>query len=107
MALLTAFGQMLAKSALYLAGRGVLSLPLRSGRKLDALRARLEGNRAGVTGVLFASACAGVPPFYVVSVLAGTLRWSLPRFVVVGFCGRLLRFTIVLGLPQALKGFVA
>lgn len=106
-AVLTTFGQMLAKSGLYLAGRGVLSLPLRCGPKLDALRARLEGGRAGLTGVLFASACAGLPPFYLVSILAGTLRWPLRRFLIVGSFGRLLRFSIVLGLPQGLKGLLS
>jgi membrane protein YqaA with SNARE-associated domain len=102
-AVLTTFGQMLANSGLYLAGRGVLRLPLRCSTKLDALRARLESGRTGLTGVLFASACGGVPPFYLVSILAGTLRWPLPRFLVVGSCGRLLRFSVVLG---TLKGLL-
>lgn len=105
-AVFTAFGQMLAKSVLYLVGRGVLRLPLRFGRKVHELQARLEGRRAGLTGLLFASACGGVPPFYVVSVLAGTLRWSFARFLTVGFCGRVLRFSAILGLPLVFRGLL-
>ena len=90
---LTTLGQMIAKSLLYLAGSGAVSSRLlgRRGARVGELKDRLERARAGATAVVFASAATGLPPFYVVSVAAGSLRWSLARFLLVGGSGRLLR----------------
>ena len=105
LALLSTLGQMAAKSVLYLAGRGVLALPLGGhGRRLGEIRARMEGKRGAAGGFVLASAFWGVPPFYLVSVLAGTLRWPYPLFALAGSCGRLFRFAVALSLPQYLKG---
>ena len=102
--LLTTLGQLLAKLLLYLAGRGSSSLPLveRSRGRLAALRARLEKRRAGVAAVVFTSATLGFPPFYLVSVAAGSLRWPLARFLLVGGSGRLLRFAAIAAVPGLL-----
>jgi membrane protein YqaA with SNARE-associated domain len=97
-------GQMLAKGLLYLAGSGALSsrfLARRTGR-LAALRQRLERAEAGASAVVFSSAVTGIPPFYVVSLAAGSLRFSLARFLLVGGSGRLLRFATIVALPGLL-----
>jgi membrane protein YqaA with SNARE-associated domain len=97
-------GQMLAKGLLYLAGSGAVSgrfLARRAG-SLDVLRQRLERARAGTSAVIFSSAVIGAPPFYVVSLAAGSLRFSLARFLLVGGSGRLIRFAAIVALPGLL-----
>lgn len=98
-------GQMLAKGLLYLAGSGAVSsrfLAARAGR-LAGLGQRLARMRASTSAVVFSSAVTGIPPFYVVSVAAGSLHWSLARFLLVGGSGRLLRFAAVVALPGLLE----
>jgi membrane protein YqaA with SNARE-associated domain len=99
LALLAALGQMVAKSAMYLGGRGVVRLP-RGKRKqdLEAVRARVERWRSKDL-LVFVSAGVGLPPFFAISILAGTLRFPFARFLVAGFLGRLLRFSLALAVP--------
>jgi membrane protein YqaA with SNARE-associated domain len=97
-------GQMLAKGLLYLVGSGALKsrfLAAREGR-LAGVRRRLSQKGTGASAVVFTSALAGIPPFYLVSVAAGSLRVSLARFLIVGGSGRLLRFAAVVALPGLL-----
>jgi membrane protein YqaA with SNARE-associated domain len=96
-----ALGQMAAKSLLYLAGRGLLKLPLR--RASDRIRdvtARLARAQCGAMTLVGASAVTGIPPFYGVSVAAGVLRLRFGRFFAVGCCGRFLRFAAIFILPR-------
>jgi membrane protein YqaA with SNARE-associated domain len=48
---------------------------------------------------MLASGMVGVPPFYVVTVLAGTLRVSLAEFLLIGTVGRAVRFIALAALP--------
>lgn len=108
LAVLAALGQMCAKSLLYLGGRGVLKIPAgRHQPRIDALRTRLSGRRGTAAGLTFVSALTGLPPFYVLSVLAGTLGWPFAGFVLCGTAGRGLRFAAVLFLPTLLKGVIS
>ena len=60
-----------------------------------------------LTGVLtLASAAIGLPPFAVVSVLAGQLRMSLWLFCSVGVLGRWVRFLVILGCGDWLGGWL-
>jgi membrane protein YqaA with SNARE-associated domain len=97
-------GQMLAKALLYLAGSGALGSRFLSarGERLAGLERRLASMRTGAAAVLFSSALTGIPPFYLVSVAAGSLRYSLARFLLVGGSGRLLRFAAIVALPGLL-----
>jgi membrane protein YqaA with SNARE-associated domain len=97
-------GQMLAKALLYLAGTGALRSRFVSARseRLAGLQRRLSTMQAGPTAVLFSSALTGIPPFYLVSIAAGSLRYSLARFLLVGGSGRLLRFAAIVALPGLL-----
>jgi membrane protein YqaA with SNARE-associated domain len=101
---LTTIGQMASKSLLYLAGSGAMSARLlgRRASGLDTMCSRLAQARAGLAAVVFASATTGLPPFYLVSVAAGSLRFSLARFLVVGGGGRLIRFGAIVALPRLL-----
>jgi membrane protein YqaA with SNARE-associated domain len=99
--LAAALGQMAAKSLLYLGGRGLLRLPLRTLRaRVESATARLAGAERGSLAVLAGSAVAGIPPFYAVSVAAGVTRMRFGRFFAVGLTGRLLRFAAVFLVPR-------
>ena len=92
-------GQMVAKTVMYLGGRGVFRLPL--GRRrvdLEAVRARVARWRSKEL-LVFVSAALGLPPFYVISILAGTLRFPFPRFFACGLAGRVLRFSLIVAMP--------
>jgi membrane protein YqaA with SNARE-associated domain len=98
-------GQMTAKCLIYLSGRGILRIPFRKHReKLDAAHRRLSASRVGTGGFLFLSASLGLPPFYVVSILAGTVQIPFPIFLLTGTAGRLVRFAAVVLVPQLVGG---
>ena len=98
-AVLAAAGQMVAKSGMYLGGRGVVRLPKGKRKEdLEAIRARVERWRSKDL-LVFVSASLGLPPFFATSILAGTLGFAFPRFLVAGFLGRLLRFGLVVAVP--------
>jgi len=55
-------------------------------------------NRPGVSGlVTFVSALVGVPPFFVMAMIAGTLRMNVFVFFLSGIAGRTLFFWAILG----------
>jgi membrane protein YqaA with SNARE-associated domain len=101
-ALAAALGQMAAKSALYLAGRGLLRLPLgaKATARVTAAAARLQHAACGTAVVVWVSAVAGIPPFYAVSVAAGALRVRFPFFLGAGLVGRFVRFAAVFAIPR-------
>ncbi|WP_285104847.1 hypothetical protein [Promicromonospora sp. MEB111] len=104
LAAVAAVGQITGKLLWYWAGAGTTHLPwLR--RKLDSPKAaaamtrwrdRTDGRPVYLGVVLFASAFAGLPPFMVMSVVAGVLRVRMWLFLSTGLVGRFLRFWIVL-----------
>jgi membrane protein YqaA with SNARE-associated domain len=55
--------------------------------------------------VLLASAGAGLPPFYIVSVACGIFRIPFAQFFVVGLIGMLARFSVVVIAPQVVKSW--
>ena len=101
---LTTLGQMIAKSLLYLAGSGAMSSRFLGARaaRLAEVKNRLEEAPTGVAALVFASASAGWPPFYLVSLAAGSLRYSLARFLLVGGSGRLIRFAALVAVARFL-----
>lgn len=102
---LAAAGQMVAKSGMYLGGRGVVRLPSEKRKAdLEALRARVARWRSRDL-LVFVSASVGLPPFFAVSILAGTLRFPFPRFLVAGFVGRALRFGAIVAVPALARRF--
>lgn len=106
-----AVGQMAGKMLFFLAGRGVLVLPkrlrhdaakppsprrARAAARLARWQERVEARPWLATGFVAVSASVGIPPFAVVSVLAGTMRVPLVVFAVAGLLGRWARFAFVL-----------
>ena len=97
-------GQMIGKVLMYLAGRGAVKLPSEWLRKrVAAAEARYSGNRNIGNGLIFLSSSTGLPPFYVIAVVAGMLRVPLPSFIVFGAIGRFIRFAIAVFVPQLIK----
>ena len=89
-------GQMTAKTAIFFAGRGILRLPItRDSDRMRVVLAKARAWRGPIELFVFISAVFGIPPFYIVSLLGGTLELSTTRFVVLGFTGRLIRFLAI------------
>lgn len=105
MAMVAAGGQMVGKLVWYYLGasslqwgwiRRKVELPKNRAR-LETWRARIHDRPVAAGAMLFVSAYSGLPPFAIISVLAGQLRISLPLFVGLGLLGRWLRFVTILG----------
>ena len=97
-------GAMAGKVLLYYAGRGVVKLPGgRVQRGLARMQARMEEKPLVGKLLYAASAVVGIPPFYVTTVAAGAVGMNFAFFLVVGFIGRLIRFALVVALPQMAK----
>jgi membrane protein YqaA with SNARE-associated domain len=97
-------GAMAGKVLLYYAGRGVVKLPRgRVQRGLATMQARMEEKPLAGKLLYAASAVVGVPPFYVTTVAAGAVGMNFAFFLTVGFFGRLIRFALVVALPQLAK----
>lgn len=93
-------GQMTGKTLMYGAGRGLINLPLgRHAERVARVQARLEGARwPGL--FLFWSAVTGFPPFFIVSLLCGTVRFPFATFLAIGLAGRAIRFSAVVFFPH-------
>lgn len=115
-----AVGQMVGKLLFFLAGRGVLTLPgrlrhdrvskpptprrARNAARLARWQERVQARPWLATAFVGGSASVGLPPFAVVSVLAGTMRVPLAVFAAAGLVGRWARFAVVLTLVQVSAG---
>lgn len=96
-----ASGQMLGKCVLYWTARwGVSSHSGRLGEPVTRWMRRLEDSSLNRQWLIFVSSTVGIPPFYVVSILAGSLRLRFGGFLSAGMCGRLVRFSLLATLPQ-------
>ena len=96
--------QMAGKSAMYWLGRKGTALA--SGRYAAAVERwghRFRGSRKSVGTLMFVSSASGLPPFYLISTLAGAFRTSFAGFLLVGFAGRFLRFAVVGLSPYAVR----
>jgi membrane protein YqaA with SNARE-associated domain len=102
---LATVGQMTAKTAMYLAGAGILKISVRKpGKKLQAVQMKMAQWKHRMGLFMFSSASLGVPPFYVVSIASGICRVPLQVFIIWGFAGRFLRFAVTVFFPHLLKG---
>jgi membrane protein YqaA with SNARE-associated domain len=89
-------GQMTAKTAIFFAGRGILKLPVtRDSARMQTVLAKARAWRGPIELFVFISAVFGIPPFYIVSLLGGTIGISVTRFIVLGTTGRLIRFLAI------------
>ncbi|MCE7007571.1 hypothetical protein LWC34_32825 [Kibdelosporangium philippinense] len=122
-----AVAQVLGKLLYYLAARGSLRLPTfmhRKDKPLTERRIRWQQRTKRVrgwlhwltekchkhphwmTGTYGVSAVVGLPPFMATSVLAGMAKMPMSTFVVAGFAGRCLRFTVLAMSPALITGWL-
>ena len=98
LALIVALGQMVAKVFMYQAALRATNLGKRSPRlepKIQKARAYVEKWRSKPLSITFVSATIGLPPFYLVALVAGMLEVPFRAFFVVGLVGRTLRFATI------------
>jgi membrane protein YqaA with SNARE-associated domain len=109
LAVAAAAGMMVGKSCFFLGGRSALawnerrSWPRRL--RLPRFLNRATGRPQVAAATVFVSAATGVPPFAVVSPLAGGWRLRLSSFFVMGFAGKSARFAGIALVPGALTAF--
>ncbi|GAB3722330.1 VTT domain-containing protein [Nocardiopsis nanhaiensis] len=115
MALAAAVGQTLGKIPYYHVGRGTISAPWLRRRaattgkwsaRVAQWRAKAEDRPVWGAGLLALSSFASIPPFMVVSVLAGVVRMNLVLFCAVTFVTRAARFLILVLAPAWAMSFL-
>ena len=98
---LVTLGQMTGKTIMYWASRNATRPRApRVQALIDRWRERLHRHPGSALGVMFVSATLGLPPFYIVAIVAGALNIAFGRFLAVGTLGRLVHFTLVAFIPQ-------
>ena len=93
---LVATGQMVMKIPMYQAVRGATRLthPKADG-KLARAKAWVERWKDKPFLLTFVSASVGIPPYYVLALLAGMLEMRFRTFIGVSYVGRVVRFVAV------------
>ena len=87
-------GQMAGKCIVYyVARRGAMVSSGRISHAVQRWRARALASPHRLVTLVLASSLVGIPPFFVMSAVAGALKVKLGSFLVAGTCGRLVRFT--------------
>jgi membrane protein YqaA with SNARE-associated domain len=94
---LVAAGQMIAKVGLYQAMRGAANAGKRTrlGDKIEKARAKIDRWRDKPLMITFVSAVVGLPPFFLVALVAGMLEVRFVAFVTLGMLGRTIRFVAI------------
>lgn len=112
-----AVGQMAGKRLFYYAARGSLRLPARlqrhsgwSGggrwsRRLVRFQETCRERPAWAVGVLLVSASLGLPPFLMITVIAGMARIPVTTFLVTGLAGRFARFAAIAASPGVVRAW--
>ncbi len=98
-ATVAAVGQMAGKVVLYRGGRGVGARASAKSGKASEMAARFRDRPGALTLLYVVSAIVGIPPFYLMSVVAGIASLQLGVFLVLGFLGRFLRFYALAVVP--------
>ncbi|SDR78543.1 SNARE associated Golgi protein [Nocardioides scoriae] len=100
LAAVASLGQNIGKLVWYYASRGAFDVPWirkRMGEpkrqaQLERWRHQVEGRPVFSGALNFVSAAVGFPPFFVMAMVAGTLRMNVVVFFVTGLLGRTLFF---------------
>ena len=109
LAVAAAAGLMVGKGCFFVGGRSAFSWSRRRSRRprlrLPGFLNRATGKPRVAAATVFVSAATGVPPFAVVSPLAGGWHLRLSSFLVVGFAGKSARFVGIVLVPGLLAAF--
>jgi membrane protein YqaA with SNARE-associated domain len=68
-------------------------------RTLSVWKGRFEQSPTRLLSLVFVSSAVGIPPFYVITLLAGVFRVRFGPFFTVGACGRIVRFGVLAFVP--------
>ena len=106
---LATLGQMISKSIMFFASQGVINISSKkkpSQEKIEKVREKMEkwGKQSNL--FIFVSGWSGFPPFFIVTVVAGLLKFKFANFFIFGSAGRFIRFSLCVGVPQLLKDLV-
>jgi membrane protein YqaA with SNARE-associated domain len=105
--LMATLGQMAGKVIMYATGYGLLNLSLHKYQgRIEAWRARFEQSEGKLAAFMFGSAFIGLPPFFLIALLAGTFRMRFWTFFLAGFAGRFARFGLVVAFPAVIKHYL-
>lgn len=106
-AAIMAVGQMAAKTILFYAGRGVFNINMgRLEKRIEAVQRKFKEWENKVDLLVFVSASVGIPPFYVLSFVAGALKLHILRFLSMGLVGRSIRFAVIIYFPQLVLKYI-
>jgi len=96
LAVLLAIGQMIAKVILYQAARRASNVGHgRFHAKIEKARAKVAAWRGRPLTLTFVSSIVGLPPFYLVTLVAGIVEVRFFTFVWLGLVGRTIRFLAI------------
>ncbi len=99
--LVAAAGQMTGKCVVYWVGReGGRILKPRIESAAARWRDRLAARPRKAAILVLVSSITGIPPFYLMSLVAGALRMNFAVFLAAGTAGRLVRFGALVSLPK-------
>ncbi len=96
--LIVAAGQMIAKIGIYKAfalGADKAATKPKYAAKLEKAQKLMEKWKDKPLVLTFVSASVGLPPFFIVSALAGMLKINFKAFMLLGFLGRSIRFCLI------------
>lgn len=96
LAVLLAIGQMIAKVVLYHAARRASNLGHgRFHARIEKARAKVAAWRGKPLTLTFVSSIVGLPPFYLVTLVAGIVEVRFFTFLWLGLVGRTIRFLAI------------
>ncbi len=102
--LLATAGQMTSKALIYMSGKGILKLSYkRYEKKINETKEKMKKWESKIGIFIFLSAFTGFPPFYVTTIVIGTMNYNFFSFFIIGFTGRLLRFGLIILFPQLFR----
>jgi membrane protein YqaA with SNARE-associated domain len=105
LAALAAVSHMAGKSVIFFAGgQATRAIPPRHRDYVERTRARLAGARWPRVATVLVSAIVGLPPLYLVTILAGALRVPALEFFLVATLGRAVRFGALVTVPGLFAG---
>ncbi len=97
---MASLGQMVGKCVLYWGGGSLKFRKGRAAQLTESWKKRLNDSPSQALMMVFISSAVGIPPFYVITLLAGALKIRFAPFIGIGLCGRVVRFGLLVLIPQ-------
>ncbi len=100
LATVAAAGQMGGKCVLYWLGVQTGRLAVSRDGRVDRWAGLLGTRGTRAAAIVFVSSVVGIPPLYLTTIAAGTVRMAFPRFFGAAGAGRVIRFGALVFCPQ-------